>query len=153
MCLLPIACGWQEIHLECEPKCIAILAQGLRPAGPPADSDFQKAMSQPMDVDLGLPVSTSSEHKGKGGKFLKATSEFFENKYKAAAVNEAEIHLCLATDSSLPKESEGRFPQVWPTKDELTGMEFDPQDLEAPKGHRNYPSAEEFSRNIKETRS
>ena len=40
---------------------------------------------------------------------------------------------------------------VWPTKDELTGMEFDPEDLEAPKGHRNYPSTEEFSRNIKET--
>ena len=60
-----------------------------------------------MDVDLGMPTSTSSEHKGKGGNLLKATSEFFESKYKAAAINEAEIHLCLATDSSLPKESEG----------------------------------------------
>ena len=44
-----------------------------------------------------------------------------------------------------------RSPGVWPTKDELTGMEFDPEDLETPRGHPNYPSAEEFAENIKET--
>ena len=26
-CFLPVACGWQVICLECEPKCLAILAQ------------------------------------------------------------------------------------------------------------------------------
>ena len=103
MCLLPIACGWQVIYLKCEPKCIAILAQGLRPAGLPAESDFQKAMSQPMEVDQ--PASSTPVHKGKGGNLLQGTSEYFENKYKAAAVKETEIHLCLATDSSLPRES------------------------------------------------
>ena len=44
-----------------------------------------------------------------------------------------------------------RSPGVWPTKDELTGMEFDPEDLETPRGHQNYPSAEEFAESIKET--
>ena len=78
----------------------------LRTAGPPADLHFSRAMSQPMDVDLGMTESTSSEHKGKGGNLLKATSEFFESKYKAAAIKEAQIHMCLATDSSLPREGE-----------------------------------------------
>ena len=131
MCLLPIACGWQVIYLECEPKCIAILAQGLRPAGLPADSDFQKAMSQPMEVDQA--ASSTPEHKGKGGNLLKGTSEYFENKYKAAAVKETEIHLCLATDSSLPKESEG---DMMITRTLMDSME--------PEAHANVILATDF---------
>ena len=52
------------------------------------------------------PESTTREHKGKGGNLLKATSEFFENKYKAAAANETQIHQCLAADSGLPREGD-----------------------------------------------
>ena len=84
-----------------------------------------------MEVDQ--PASSTSEHKGKGGNLLKATSEYFENKYKAAAVKETEIHHCLATDSSLPKKSEG---DMMITRTLMDSME--------PEAHANVILATDF---------
>ena len=41
------------------------------------------------------------------------------------------------------------FPAI--VADEVNGLDFDPEDLKAPRGHRNYPSADEFADNIKAT--
>ena len=56
MCLLPLVCGWQVIYLECEPKCMAILAQGLGSKFPCCL--FLKAMSVPMDIDKETEATT-----------------------------------------------------------------------------------------------